>query len=249
MTRQAGFRAALLDARAPVPAGLQDGRGRPTEKRFAVYRNNVAVGLRAALETGFPVVRKLLGEAPFRDLAGQFLRASPPADPRMMHYGTGFPAYLEAHPALARLGYLGDVARLDLALRRSYHAGDAAPDAGALERIAPDDLPRARLRFAPGVICLLSRWPLFDLWRFNMVPGAAKPRAVAQAIVVLRPDFDPAPHLLPAGGGEVLAALLGGATLGEALARGPEGFDLAALLGLLISGHAITGAGLSEDPS
>jgi len=53
---QDAFAAALLDPALPVPAGVTSARGKADEKRFAVYRNNVAVGLTRVLASRFPVV-------------------------------------------------------------------------------------------------------------------------------------------------------------------------------------------------
>ena len=66
---EAAFAAALLDPALPSPGGLTTARGVPDEKRFAVYRNNVAVGLRKALATRFRVVERLVGEEFFALMA------------------------------------------------------------------------------------------------------------------------------------------------------------------------------------
>lgn len=48
-SRLDGFAAALLDPKRAVPPNLVGPDGEPTTKRFAVYRNNVMVGLVEAL--------------------------------------------------------------------------------------------------------------------------------------------------------------------------------------------------------
>ena len=59
---QTAFRHGLLDPALPAPDGLVNPDGAPATKRFDVYRNNVAVSLSDALESAFPVIRKLVGD-------------------------------------------------------------------------------------------------------------------------------------------------------------------------------------------
>ena len=241
---QTTFRLALLDAAQPVPPGLLDCANAPAGKRFSVYRNNVAVSLTEALQTSFPILRKLLGDQNFDQLAGIFLRAHPPSSPLMMRYGDEMPAFLQGFAPLQHLGYLPDVARLELALTRAYHAADAEPmDPAVLAELPPETLMQARLTCAPSLILLHSDWPLFDLWRFNTAPRAPKPQAVAQDVVILRAEVAPEPHSLSKAEGAWLAAILSGqdfaAAQDAATALTPE-FDLTPLLGLLLQSNALT---------
>lgn len=241
---QPQFRAAIFDAAQPVPAGLLDGLGQPAGRRFNVYRNNVAVSLTEAMHTAFPIITKLMGPANMDGLAGLFLRAHPPASPLMMHYGEEFPAFLADLPQLAHLGYLPDIARLELAMRRAYHAADATPiDADALAAIPPEDLGDTRFRLAPAVQILQSDWPIHYIWQFNTVSDAPKPRAIAQDVLITRPEFDPVPAPLPPGGAACLLALQGGQRLHAALEQAQaktDAFDFGPVLGLLLQGGAIT---------
>jgi len=243
---QTAFLEAVLTPDMPRPAGLSDGEGNPAGRRFDVYRNNVAVSLTEALETAFPVIRKLVGDANFKLLAGAFLRQHPPSSPLMMFYGAEMPAFLAAFEPTQTIGYLPDVARLELALRESYHAADAAPiDPTVLQTVSADVLMASRLTLAPSLKLIRSPWPIHAIWRFNMDNGP-KPTSVAEDVVVLRADMDPEPVLLPTGGGTFLAAVLNGVPLGaafETAASEVETFDLSQTLALLIGAHAITDFG------
>ncbi|MBS0563360.1 MAG: putative DNA-binding domain-containing protein [Proteobacteria bacterium] len=240
MTPQGQFRAALLDPDLPVPSGLTGPAGRPARRRFDIYRNNVTASLTEALRQSFPVVRALVGEEFFIALAIAHLRAYPPASPLLMFYGQDMPAFLESFPAARALGYLPDVARLELALRQSYHAADAdALDPDRLRALAPETFLAARLRLAPAVRLLRSDWPVLSIWRANM-RGAAPPRdRTAEDILITRTEFDPEPQLLPPGAASFLTALIGGATVGTALDHAGA-FDLTATLSLLLADGAIT---------
>lgn len=245
---QGDFGAALLDPDRPVPAGITDPEGRPAPRRFNVYRNNVTVSLTEALRQAFPVIRRLLGEEFFAAMAREHLRAHPPASPMLMHYGQDLPAFLAGFPPVAHLGYLADVARLELALRQSYHAADTqALPADALAELPPDRFMAARLTLAPAVMLVRSNWPIHAIWAANMLDQPPPRAAQAQDVLITRPAFDPLPHLLPAGAAPFVCALMQGRTLTEALAEGPE-FDLTATLGLLMSGGAITALKTDEEP-
>lgn len=241
---QPEFRAALLTPLDPVPEGLRDSAARPAGRRFDVYRNNVAGSLTEAMHTSFPVITKLIGAETMDGLAGLFLRAHPPSSPLMMHYGEAFPDFIAALPQLSHLGYLPDVARLELAIREAYHAADAQPiDPAALAAMPPQDLMETHVTLAPSLRLLRSDWPLYDLWAYNMVDGAPKPQPRAQDVLILRPEFDPQPHALPPGGAACIAALQAGETLGTAIETATQmapDFDLTPVLTLLLQGQAIT---------
>lgn len=244
MTRvvQADFRAALLDPALPAPEALGDGRGGPAGRRFDVYRNNVAASLTEAVLEGFPTVARLIGETNLRRIALPFLRAHPPRDPRMFRYGDAFPDFLAGFPPLAQMGYLPDAARLDLALRSSYHAADATPVApDRLAALPQEVLPLARLRFAPALRLLPSAWPLHDIWRKAHEAEAPAPRPQAQDVLISRPGYDPRPDPLSKPQGLMMRALLDGANVSEAHAacEGDEA-PLTDLLGLLLARGAIT---------
>lgn len=238
---QAAFAQALMNPEAAVPDGIVDPQGRPAPKRFSVYRNNVASSLREVLEAAFPTVRKLVGEEFFGAMAVVFLRAHPPKSRMLMLYGAEFAHFLESFPPVAHLGYLPDVARLDQAIRESYHAADGTPLPDAkFQRLLGEDLADLRVSLAPSLRLVRSAWPLYAIWAANTEGGPA-PKAEAQDVVVLRAAFDPRPHLLPAGGAVFLAGLQAGKTFGESIEDAGEALDLAGVLGLLIPGKAILG--------
>lgn len=241
--KQSDFKAAIFDAGLPVPDGLCNPDGAPAQKRFSVYRNNVAVSLSEALEATFPVIRTLVGDEFFKAMAGVFLRQHAPSSPVLMRYGAEMPAFLDSFQPVEHLGYLPDVARIELALARSYHAADAAPiDPQALQSIAPDALLAAHLQLAPSVQLIRSNWPAASLYHANSSPDAPAPAMQAEDVLITRPEFDPKVTALPAGGGTLIEAILNEAHLDDALkaASASSGaFDFTTVLGLLLADGAI----------
>lgn len=240
MTRQTAFHAGLLDPSQPVPSGLIDGRDRPAGRRYGVYRNNVTVSLREALAEGFPSIVRLIGRENFDHAARAYLRQSQPTSPLMMHYGAGLPDFLGSLEQLAHLPYLPDVARIDVAMRQSYHAADSSGiDPAALQALDEQTLLATRFAFAPSMILLRSPWPAGSIWHYTL-RGGEKPQGGAEDILILRQEFDPEPFILGPGAGNVLIALQGAVPFGQALEAASEDFDLSALLNLLLTRNAIT---------
>ncbi len=238
---QATFKAAMLDPAAAVPAGIVNPDGGAASKRFDVYRNNVAVGLSDALEAAFPVVRKLVGDEFFRAMAGVYLRKHPPRTPLMMYYGDAMPQFLRRFGPTKHIGYLPDIARIELAMRHAYHAADAAPvDAQALSALAPDALMGARLRIAPATRTVISDFPVHAIYLANTRKEAPKPVMQAEAVLITRPGFDPQIHAINAAAATCVEALRQGQPLGQTMATADNTLDLGQVLGLLLAHGAVT---------
>jgi hypothetical protein len=239
---QSDFAQALLDPEAAMPAGIIDPEGRPAPKRFAVYRNNVTSGLGIALEAAFPAVKSLVGDEFFRAMALAFLRQHPPRSRIMMLYGGEFPSFIKGFAPAASLGYLPDVARLEQTLRESYHSADAPGlSAATIAAIPQYRWPDLQLRLSPALRVIRSDWPILSIWRAAVKAGPS-PQMRAEDVIILRPEFDPEPQVLPQGGADFVEALQDGLSFQEAISRAGPGVDLAAILSLLIQSHAIVGA-------
>jgi Putative DNA-binding domain len=123
------FAAALGEPSAPPPAMTHGRLGAPDARRFAIYRNNVAVGLIGALEARFPVSRRLAGDDLFRAIARAFVHAHKPRSPVMIAYGEEFPEFVAEYLATAGGPSLGDDA-LDRDRHREERSDAAIQTAG-----------------------------------------------------------------------------------------------------------------------
>jgi hypothetical protein len=226
---QAGFAAALMDSARPTPEGLRQLAGR----RFDVHRNNMTVALIAALETAFPAVHRLVGDDFFRAAARGYLRREPPRSPVLLLYGEGFGNFLDDFEAARSVPYLGDVARLEWARLSAYHAADAEPlPVARLAAFPQDRLAELRFTLHPSLRLLSSRWPVAALWAATTGddPDRDVDMTRGEEVAVVRPSLAVELRVLPPGGHGFIAALAGGATLGEAaetVLAGDPGFDLA----------------------
>lgn len=253
MTAQRVFADALLAESFTCPPGLIAWNGSDPGRRFAVYRNNVIVGLVDALADTYPVTQALVGETFFREMARLFVRAHPPRSPVLAWYGDAFPAFAETFPPVAALPYLADVARLERLRVQSYHAADAAPlpPAEIAALLADEDaLPLVRFTLHPAVGVLRAAHPVVSLWAAHQADDpvgalADVDLAVAEAALVLRPGLDVEITRIEDGAAEFIDNLRHGLALGPA-ADTAAAFDLAATLGLLIRSGAIIDTNISR---
>jgi len=236
---EAAFAHALLDPVSPPPAHLLAPAGGDAARRFAVYRNNVVVGLIDALASRFPVVERVVGTEFFRAMARIYVTAEPPRSPLLFRYGDTFPAFVEGFPPAAALPWLPDLTRLELARGRAYHAADAIPIApAAFTAVLAEDLARTGVRLHPSATLISSPFPIVSIWQAHQTGEEPKPpRWMPEAALVARPALAVEVHLLPPGGYRFLASLSDGAPLaraaGLAAAEAPD-FDPVRNLALLI---------------
>jgi hypothetical protein len=246
--RQADFAAALLDPAQPAPRGLIGPDGEHSPRRFAVYRNNVAVALTDALQANFPATCRLVGEEFFRAMASAYARLEPPRPPILLDYGDGFADFIAASAQAAPLPYLADVARIERAWTEAYQAPEArALEPAVLSNISDDAATRLRFRLHPSVRIVRSRFPALKIWRMNVadgVPGPVDLEADGEDTLIVRPEAEVEVRSMPAGGAAFIASMADGHTLVEAARSGlraATSFDLAANL------TALLGAGVFID--
>ena len=239
--RQPELARALRDPAAPVPVGLTSKASKP-DKRFAIYRNNIASSLTDALSVGFPVVCRLVGEKFFRAMAASYIARHPPKSPVLMFFGEALPEFLEGFEPAAGLPYLPDVARLEIAIRESYHAEDSRPmDRVEAASISPNALESATIRLAPSLRYLRSKYPVFQIWKRNTSDDPIESYD-PEDVMIARRQYDPVPERLPSGGYEFVSALGRGETLRSACdiaSRASDGFDLNDILVQLLSAGTI----------
>jgi hypothetical protein len=233
---QTAFIAAAMDPDQPAPLGIIGPDGAAAPKRFSVYRNNIIVSLKAALSDGFPAVASLVGDAFFSAMSDIYIRQTPPKSPILTLYGGDFATFIASFPPAASLPYLGEVAQLEYALRRSYHAADA--QAVSATEFENPQVFSARITLAPAVSAWRFGHPVCDIRTAAL--GGPKPSSRAQDVIITRPDLDPIATAFPTGTVGIIDALHAGVPLGEAVQLAPDGLDLTIFIGTLIAGNAIT---------
>lgn len=244
---EAAFAVALRDPKRSAPADLQRRGAQAQSRRFDVYRNNMTVSLIEVLETAFPAVHRLVGADFFKAAARIYIRRQPPRGPVLLLYGETFGDFLESFEPARGVPYLGDVARLEWARQKAYHAADAESLAVTRLTDVPErDLEDLRFGLHPSLSLLRSRFPVASLWAASTGAGssATVDMARGEAVAVLRPDLQVDVRVLPPGGYDFLAQLAAGGTLGaaaSAAAQASGDFDLAEhLRGLFLLGAVVS---------
>ena len=239
---QDAFTRALMRPELPAPADIIAPAYDSATRRFAVYRNTVIARLSDALETAFPAIRALLGETNFRNIAGIYCRTHPPNSPILQQFGANFGVFLDGFDPVKRFPYLADIAKIEIVLRHAYHAADNIGDAAeTLAAYPPEHIARARFTFAPAVQLIDSTYPIYDIWNKAHDPNYAITHQ-GQSIVILRPEFDPFPHLLSPAEHLFFGRMMDQSTLGDAAelaSRHDPDFDLSKILQTLLTHNAL----------
>jgi hypothetical protein len=181
--------------------------------RFAIYRNNVHRGLCDALAAAYPTVEKLVGQEFFHALAQQFVVSETSRPGSLALYGAGFAKFVAEHEALASLGYLADVARLERARLESLNAQDADPLSAHHLAGCEEGLGAMRMQAHPACRMVMSDHPVLSIWNAQNVPGSST-NIIQQAenVLITRPYMDVKLQFLTHGQAAFCAALFNDAS-------------------------------------
>jgi hypothetical protein len=239
---QHSFAAAVLGRPEELP--IRAATAARAESGLAVHRNNVMSGLIKVVAARFPAVRRLLGEDCFLESVRQFIATEPPRSPLLLDYGDGFPKFLRRVGDDVRIGHIADIADLEVARGKAYHAADAASlPPQAFAAIPTERLAGLRLAFHPSVSLLQSRFPIVSLWDARPEAGDTL-QWRPEAALIARPMLEVEVWKLPPGGFAFLTTLRRGAAMAEATEAAMDAapdFDLAVNLSVLIEAGIVTG--------
>jgi Putative DNA-binding domain len=151
--------------------------GIAVEQRLQVYAVNARVNFLSALESSYPVIRRLVGAAYFEQCARGFQREHPSRSGDLQPAGAMFPAYIEALHRDGEYRYLGDVARFEWLVQEALLAAEHAPlDLGKLAAILPADYDNLLFQLHPSLRLFDSSYPCFAIWQANS--AAAEPPVI-----------------------------------------------------------------------
>ena len=241
---QENLAAALFDPLARVPAAMPD-----VDLRARADFRHASIGafLIRALAARYPVVRRLIGDDSFLDVARRFVAMQPPRLPIVQHFGETFPHYLRSLGDAASFEYIADIAELEAARARAYHSADATPlDVQAFSLLSAARSDAYGVILHPSVALVASRFPIVTIWRANQtdIAGGKLDRWRPEAALIARPFLDVDVLLLPAGGHAFISALSIGSTIAAAAAiatADDPGFDLDASLTMLAEANIVVG--------
>lgn len=249
--RQQALLAALwskADADADVAAAVLNEAGVRAAQGLSAYRANAGALAERALAAVFSTVLAMVGAQDFKHLAREFWHAHPPLRGDMGEWGPEFPAWLQAHSAFLEWPYLGDCARLELAIHQCERAADAELDAASLALLESADPAQLRIALMPGTAALASPWPIATIHRahqrreagdadagFRDVRAALATQR-GEFVVVARSAWRAQVHAVDAATLAWTRLLLNGAPLSLALEQCADGFDFAAWLGAALRG-------------
>jgi Putative DNA-binding domain len=211
--QQRSFAASLRDpsiACAVLPAANLD-----------IYRNNAGFNFHSALEAGFPVLQRRVGDDYFRQLAHHY-RARFPSPSGDLHWvGQNFAAFLEGHLNGGDYAWLADLARIEWARQHAAVAVELpAVGADALAAFAPEELEHLVFTLQPSLTLICSAYPVFSVWLANQTehaPPVDQSIGSEQGMVLIRvQSLEVRP--VEARLFSYLSAVAGGATVTESMA-------------------------------
>jgi hypothetical protein len=195
----------------------------------------------------FPIIRRLVGDESFRAMAYRFVASEPPRSSSLLGYGETFPRFLRSLGKSASIEYVADIAELELARGKAYHAPAALPvDAQAVAAAWVERRGDVRVVLHPSAFLVASRFPIVTIWSNNQSEGepATIDRWRAESALVARPFHEVEVRRLPRGGHAFLSALVEGHTIAMAIEAGrsvtPD-FDIAANLDSFSEANIVVG--------
>ena len=138
----------------------------PVETRLGIYGDGYRLRLIEALQTSFPVLADLLGEADFQTLGARYVDTHESTFFSIRYYGDQLAGFLESDADYSKAPVLAELARWEWAMAAVFDAADAEPiDISAFAQLAPEDWAQLRFEWSPCVQIVELQWNVPELWK------------------------------------------------------------------------------------
>jgi len=163
---QGDFQDYLLRESDAIGAHVLGSARVPVATRLGIYAGAYRSRLADALQSNFPALAKLLGEADFHTLAAEYLRTHDSPYFSIRYYGDALPQFLAAHEDYVAAPVLAELARWEWTMTEVFDAADAVPlTHEALAGVAPQRWARLRFAWHPSVRRLALSWNVPQIWQ------------------------------------------------------------------------------------
>lgn len=140
-------------------------------ERLNVYINGYPARVQEAVEESFPAVMHLIGHRPSHALVARYASALRRHSYNLNDIGAELPDFLRQDEITGQFPFLPDLARLEWAIVRAFHAHNRPPlDLQPLATWTDEQWHHAVLQFHPSVALVCSAWPVRTLWEVRDTP-------------------------------------------------------------------------------
>lgn len=147
---------------------INETEGLSSIDHFNIYKGSITASLNRALREIYPVCHRLTGDNFFNAMGKEYMRNTPSRSADLANYGEDYPDFIAGFKQAENLPYLPDVARLEWAWHRAFHAADESGlDLVALDEVSETDKPHIVFHLPVSASLMASEFPIQHIWQVN----------------------------------------------------------------------------------
>ena len=191
-------------------------------ERIGIYHAMYPLRMVEALSADYPALQHYLGDEGFGELVRAYVQAHPSRGYTLNRLGDHLPGFVKTARGLRRPEFCHDLARLELAITEVFDAPETPPlSEAAIAAVPPEAWERAVLTPVAAFRLLSFRYPVNAYLQTVKDDNHDHPKARLKDtwVAVYRRDYAGYRLELSRTAHDLLADLVAGRSLGEALAR------------------------------
>ncbi len=173
------FQAHVLDGATAMLDQIASDAKSNAAVRLAIYAEGYRLRLLEVLNSDYPALHTLAGDALFDQIGRAYLEVNPSKHFSIRYFGQHLSAFLAVTTPYSDMPALAEMASLEWCLGLSFDAADAAViTSETLAALSPAAWPELRLRFYPAVQRHDFHWNIPELW--SAIDAQTDPQAPQQ---------------------------------------------------------------------